>query len=261
MSEYSNYNALVCGASEGIGYHTAKELAEMGFSVTVLSRTESKLVSLTRELKKIDENAEHDYLATNLDGSEKLDSAIEELSKKRDYSVIINNNAGPKAGPLAEANTSELIDGFNSHIISAHILLRHLLPGMKRSGYGRIVNVISTSVKAPIAGLGVSNTIRGAMGNWAKTLATELGPFGITVNNVLPGFTATGRLESLIKGKSLKQDATIAEIENQMKSTIPLRRFAEPEETAAAIGFLVSKSAAYINGINIPVDGGRLQSL
>jgi len=136
-----------------------------------------------------------------------------------------------------------------------------VLPGMKRAGYGRIINIISTSVKQPIPGLGVSNTIRGAVANWAKTLAGELGPFGITVNNVLPGATCTARLDALIEGKAKKAGVTVAEIGEQMKAAIPARRFAQPEELACAVAFLASPSAGYINGINLPVDGGRTSCL
>jgi 3-oxoacyl-[acyl-carrier protein] reductase len=132
---------------------------------------------------------------------------------------------------------------------------------MRRAGYGRIVNVISTSVKQPIPGLGVSNTVRGAMANWAKTLAGELGPDGITVNNVLPGFTNTARLDGIVKKRAEEGGGSEEEVRDRMMATVPLRRPAEPKETADAIAFLASPSAAYINGVNLPVDGGRTGSL
>lgn len=132
---------------------------------------------------------------------------------------------------------------------------------MKDSKYGRIINIISTSVKIPITGLGVSNTVRGAMANWSKTLANEIAMYGITVNNVLPGYTLTGRLEGLINKKSIAREVSANQIENEMLSSIPAARFADPEEVANAVAFLATPAAAYINGINLPVDGGRLGSL
>jgi 3-oxoacyl-[acyl-carrier protein] reductase len=132
---------------------------------------------------------------------------------------------------------------------------------MKAEGYGRIINIVSTSVKQPIAGLGVSNTVRGAVASWAKTLAGELAPFGITVNNVLPGMTTTGRLDALIKAKAEKSGKSIEQITDEMIAEIPSGRFAVPEEFAAAVAFLATPAASYINGINLPVDGGRTSSL
>ncbi len=132
---------------------------------------------------------------------------------------------------------------------------------MKLARYGRIINVISTSVKQPLPNLGVSNTVRGAVANWAKTLANELGEFEITVNNVLPGATATGRLTSIINNKAEKTGLSIEQVAEGMKAEIPLKRFAEPVEVANAIVFLASPQASYINGINLPVDGGRTKSL
>jgi 3-oxoacyl-[acyl-carrier protein] reductase len=258
--DYSKYYALVCGASAGIGRATALRLAEEGFKVTVLSRSTEKLIKLVKELDDINGGG-NSYTAVDLSDSYELKEKAKLIAANRDYSVIVNNNAGPKAGPLIDAEPEDIVKGISGHVVAAHILIKELLPGMKRSGYGRIINVISTSVKAPINGLGVSNTVRGAMANWAKTMAGELGQYGVTVNNVLPGFTATGRLDSLIEGKANKAGKESGEIASGMKSSIPLGRFAEPEETAGAIAFLASGDAAYINGINLPVDGGRLQSL
>jgi 3-oxoacyl-[acyl-carrier protein] reductase len=254
------YNALVCGASEGIGKQTAIKLAQAGFRVTLISRSPDKLERFAEELNKINDLG-HDFRPVDLSHIKAVMQVSEEIASDRDYSVIVNNNAGPKAGPLAKASAEEILEGITGHVVAAHILMQALLEGMIRSGYGRIINIISTSVKAPIAGLGVSNTVRGAMANWAKTLSSELGGHGITVNNVLPGFTATGRLDSLIEGKADKQGKSTDKIVSQMQSGIPLGRFAKPEETAEAIAFLASPQAAYINGINLPVDGGRLMSL
>ena len=147
------------------------------------------------------------------------------------------------------------------HLINNQILAQSVIPGMIKEGYGRIVNIISTSVKAPIAGLGVSNTIRAAVANWAKTLSLELGEHGITVNNILPGFTNTNRLKSIIAKKSEKQGISENEVIKTMMKSIPANRFGEAKETANAVAFLCSPAASYINGINLPVDGGRTASL
>jgi len=175
--------------------------------------------------------------------------------------ILVNNTGGPAAGPAIEAGPDEFSRAFSRHLVCNQILVQSVVPGMKNSGCGRIINIISTSVKQPLPGLGVSNTIRGAVANWAKTLATELGPFGITVNNVLPGATATARLDALIEGKAQKSGESSAVVAEHMKSLIPARRFALPEELAYAVAFLASPAAAYVNGINLPVDGGRTQCL
>lgn len=259
-SNITGLNALVTGASEGIGRATALKLASEGAKVTVISRSTEKLIQLVKALDDLNGGG-NSYTSTDLGNTASLRESANMLANNRDYSIVINNNAGPKAGPLAEADPQEIIDGITGHVVAAQVLLKAVLPGMKRSGYGRIVNIISTSVKAPIAGLGVSNTVRGAMANWAKTLAGELGSDGITVNNVLPGFTSTGRLDSLINGKANKGNISTDDVRENMKAGIPLGRFASPEETAEAVYFLCSPQAAYINGVNLPVDGGRLQSL
>ena len=179
----------------------------------------------------------------------------------RNYHILLNNTGGPKGGPILNANLSEFTDTFSQHLLCNHLLVQAVVSGMKENGYGRIINIISTSVKQPIDGLGVSNTIRGAVANWSKTLASELGPFGITVNNVLPGATATERLDQIMINVGKKIGKSPEEASEIMRSTIPARRFAQPEEIAYAVVFLASEAAGYINGINLPVDGGRTKSL
>ena len=147
------------------------------------------------------------------------------------------------------------------HVVCNQILSQAVIDSMKKAYYGRVVNVISTSVKVPINGLGVSNTIRGAVASWAKTMANELGQYGITVNNVLPGFTNTNRLKTIISKKAQVQKVSEEDIANSMLSTVPSSRFGDAEEVANAIAFLCSPAAAYINGINLPVDGGRTGTL
>lgn len=251
--------ALVCGASQGIGAAAAHELAELGARVILLSRNEEKLEQVRKTLPNSDQ---HKILSFDLSDYKKLKSFLSENLKSEEVPVIVvNNSGGPAAGPLIEVSAEAFQEALASHVCAAQELLQFCLAKMKQEKYGRVVNVISTSVKAPIPNLGLSNATRGAMANWAKTMAGELGPFGITVNNVLPGFTKTPRLETLMKKASEKQNLSEEKVKEMWLSTIPLRRFAEPKETAEVIAFLSTEAAGYVNGINLPVDGGRTASL
>lgn len=253
--------ALVCGSSQGIGKATAIQLATMGASITLLARNRETLEVLQRELPT-SANQKHDVLVADFSQPEELRNTIAAyVQAGNQIQILINNTGGPSGGELLADSTQKFMDTFQQHLICNHILAQAVVPGMKESNYGRIINIISTSVKVPLPNLGVSNTIRGAVANWAKTLANELGKFGITVNNVLPGATATQRLASIISNKSAKVGASEDIVSEEMKKEIPLQRFAQPEEIAYAVAFLASPSAAYINGINLPVDGGRTASL
>ncbi len=246
--------ALVCGASQGIGAASARALAKMGAQVVLLSRNQAELEKVRSSL--IGEG--HQVCAVDLSDTNSIESKIKEFLP---IHIVVNNSGGPKGGPLAEAKPNEFLAAMNQHLVAAHVIAQIVLPGMKAAHFGRFVQIISTSVKAPIQGLAVSNTIRGAVANWAKSLANEVGPFGVTVNNVLPGYTKTPRFESLRKATAEKTQTTEAHVEDQWRHTIPLKRFAEPEEVAAAVAFLASPAASYISGINLPVDGGRTPSL
>lgn len=254
-----NKNALICGSTAGIGKATAMELASLGANITLLARSEEKLKQVLSELPTENEQ-EHNYLIADFSNPTTLK---ETLSKgiNKNYHILLNNTGGPKGGPVFNAELSEFENAFSQHLLCNQVLVQEVVNGMKEEGYGRIINIISTSVKQPIEGLGVSNTIRGAVANWSKTLATELGPFGITVNNVLPGATATERLDQIMENIGKKLGKSTDEASDFMKSIIPARRFAQPEEIAYAVAFLASDFAGYINGINLPVDGGRTKSL
>lgn len=252
--------ALVCGGSAGIGKAAAIELSNLGVTITLVARNEEKLQKAVLDLSK-DAGQEHDYLVADFTNPEELKGKIVEATLKKNYHILINNTGGPKGGAIFSAEVSEFTEAFSQHLVCNQILVQNVVPGMKEEKYGRIINVISTSVKQPIDGLGVSNTIRGAVANWSKTLANELGGYGITVNNVLPGFTATDRLEDIIANASRKFNKTEEEAAQFMRSLVPAKRFAAPEEVAYAIVFLSSSAASYINGINLPVDGGRTKSL
>lgn len=255
-----NKNALVCGSSAGIGKASAKELAAMGATITLVARNEEKLKE-TLTILPTPENQKHSYLVADFSKPSQLKSVMIEATFETTFHILINNTGGPKGGPIFSAEVEEFSKAFSQHLICNQILVQNVVPGMKEAGYGRIINIISTSVKQPIDGLGVSNTIRGAVANWSKTLANELGCFGITVNNVLPGFTATDRLDDIVRNAAKKMNKTEAEASDVMKKLVPAQRFAEPEEIAYAVAFLASPAAGYINGINLPVDGGRTKSL
>ncbi|MCF8465394.1 MAG: SDR family oxidoreductase [Flavobacteriales bacterium] len=253
--------ALVCGSTAGIGKAVALQLAEAGVSVTLLARNEEKLKTTLTELQS-SEGQYHGYLVADFSKPEALKIVVDNHMKSaKSYHILLNNTGGPAGGKAIDAELNEFEAAFRSHLMCNHILVQALVEGMKAEKYGRIINIISTSVKIPLHGLGVSNTIRGAVASWSKTLANELGEFGITVNNVLPGATETERLSSIIGNKSKKLGISEAEVSARMKAEVPAGRFAQPWEIAAAATFLASPLAGYINGINVPVDGGRTGSL
>lgn len=258
--DLKNKNALICGSTAGIGKASAILLAEMGATITLLARDESKLKSTLSALS-IQFGQKHDYLIADFSDPDLLQSIVTKAAQAKQFHILLNNTGGPKGGAIFSAQRSEFVHAFSQHLICNQILVQAVVPGMKKAEYGRIINIISTSVKQPIDGLGVSNTIRGAVANWSKTLANELGQFGITVNNVLPGFTATDRLDDIVASAANKLNKSEEEASNFMKSLVPARRFADPEEIANAVAFLATEAASYINGINLPVDGGRTKSL
>lgn len=259
--DLSNRTAVICGASQGIGLAAAVEIAELGGNTVLVARNQSRLESAIAQLPK-SENQQHSFLVADFSDANQVRTVIENWSQQGgNADILVNNTGGPPGGLAIDAPVEEFLSAFNNHLICNQILVQTLVPGMKEKQFGRIINVISTSVKQPLANLGVSNTIRGAVANWAKTLANELGSFGITVNNVLPGATNTARLDSIIKNKAEKTNQSIESVANAMKATVPANRFAEPHELGAAIAFLASPAASYINGVNLPVDGGRTKCL
>lgn len=255
--DLTNKSALVCGSTQGIGKAVALELAQMGAKVILLARNEESLRAVKAELSTA-KGQQHDFIPADFCNPEELQNKINRyIIRNGAVHILVNNTGGPPGGPITLAKTEEFHQAFSNHLICNHILVQSLLDGMSRSGYGRIVNIISTSVKQPLRGLGVSNTVRAAVANWSKTLSIELAPMGITVNNVLPGATNTQRLNTLLEAKAIKMDIPLEEARKEMLAEIPAGRFAEASEIANAIAFLVSPAAAYITGINIPVDGGR----
>jgi 3-oxoacyl-[acyl-carrier protein] reductase len=252
--------AVVCGSTQGIGKASAIELALLGANVTLVARNEESLKSTLKELAAT-AGQKHDYLVADFSSPDQVKEKINQYVKTNEVHILINNTGGPPGGQAIEASPEEFIKAFSSHLICNQVLVQAIVPAMKRANYGRIINIISTSVKVPLRGLGVSNTTRGAVASWAKTLSFELGPFGITVNNVLPGTTMTARLDSIIKTKAEKSGKSYEEVKNEMIAEVPVGRISEPHEVGAAVAFLATPAAAYINGINVPVDGGRTGSL
>jgi 3-oxoacyl-[acyl-carrier protein] reductase len=248
--------ALVCGSTQGIGRAVATELSGMGAKIVLLARNEEKLKDVSKALGNGCE-----YLVADFSKPEEVKKVVSDYVASNPIHILINNTGGPPGGPIADAKEEEFYSAFTNHLINNHNLVTAVKQSMIDGGYGRIINVISTSVKIPLTGLGVSNTIRGAVANWSKTLANELGIHQITVNNVLPGATETERLTSIISNKASKSGATEETVAAKMAGAVPMNRFAKPEEVANAIAFLASPAAAYINGINVPVDGGRTGSL
>ena len=253
-------NALVCGSTRGIGKASAIALAELGANVTLVARNEEKLKEVVAELPNKYQN--HNYIVADFSNPQDLGQKVaEQLQQVGTYHILVNNTGGPAAGPVFSATLDAFDNAITQHLKCNHILVQTVVPAMKEADFGRIINIISTSVKQPLDGLGVSNTIRGAVANWSKTLANELAEFGITVNNVLPGATSTERLAEIIKDKAAKTGKSAEDISRAMKNSIPAKRFAQPGEIANTVAFLASEAAAYINGINVPVDGGRTKSL
>ncbi|MCB9182377.1 MAG: SDR family oxidoreductase [Flavobacteriales bacterium] len=257
--QLTGQRALVLGASQGIGRAVAAELAALGASITALARDEDKLQRLITGLKNT--GGHHTSLSVDMSDTIALERGLAQLLQHGPFDVAVLNSGGPPPGLAHEAGLESFEAAFRQHLLAYQAVVRAVVPGMKARKHGRLINIISTSVKQPLPNLGVSNTIRGAVAQWAKTLATELGPYGITVNNVLPGATGTDRLSAIIKNKAAKQGISETEAAEEMMAEIPLRRFAEPEEIAYAVAFLASPAGAYINGINLPVDGGRTACL
>ncbi len=257
-----NKTAIVCGSSQGIGKACAMELAGLGAEIILIARDAEKLKAVISELP-VNFAQKHQFLVADFSKPEELKTTITQFLKEYDkpIDILINNTGGPASGKISEATEEQLFSAFNAHLICNHILATALIPFMKAAQYGRMINIISTSVKVPLPNLGVSNTIRAAVANWSKTMANELGQFNITVNNVLPGATKTERLSSIIQNNASKNKLDIDVIEERMLAEIPMKRFGEATEIANAVAFLCSPAAGYINGINLPVDGGRTPSL
>lgn len=252
--------ALVCGSTGGIGLASAMELAKLGCNITLLARNPEKL---KKTIHVLDQTAgqQHDSMVADLNDFRSAGKLVREAFREKSCHILINNTGGPPPGTALDTDFKAYAAAFEAHLGSAQEITQAVVPMMKEAGYGRIINVISTSVRMPIYGLGVSNTIRGAMASWAKTIGLELGPYGITVNNVLPGSTMTDRLQAVIASRAERTGKSTEQVVEEMKNEIPLRRLSEPEEVGAVVAFLASPAAGYITGTSIPVDGGRIGAI
>ena len=255
-----NKTAVICGSSQGIGLAAAIELAALGANCILLARNEERLQYALTQIP-LTGGQQHQYRVADFTDQQAVQKAIDEIVSTQIVHILVNNSGGPKAGPIEVAALQEFTAAFQQHLINNQLLVNAVLPGMREANYGRIINVISTSIKTPLAGLGVSNTIRAAVAAWAKTLANEIGAYNITVNNILPGLTETARLSSLVAGTAQKENKNEAEVKETLKASIPLKRFGTASELANVIAFLASPAAAYVHGVSIPVDGGRTPSL
>lgn len=257
MFDLKDKRALIGGASQGIGRACAEELARCGASVTLLARNESALQEAVTSLPR-DAGQKHDFLAVDFADRASLRRGVERLLQSgRTYHILVNNTGGPPSGPIVDAEEQTFVSAFANHVLCNQMLVQLLLSGMKAENYGRIINIISSSVLMPIRGLGVSNTTRGAVANWGRTMAGELAPFGITVNNVLPGYVDTARLHSLFEKKAQREESTPDVVQRTVIGTIPMGRLATPNELGTVVAFLASPAASYVTGVNLPVDGGR----
>ncbi len=260
MGVLSGKAALVCGSTNGIGWACVQELAEQGASCTLMARSEELLTKRVGELPAGDGQS-HGHVVADFSDVDAVRHAVRSLiDGGAVIDILINNTGGPPSGPITEADPAAFQAAFSQHLVNNHNLLQAVLPGMKERSFGRIVNVISTSVFQPIKGLGVSNTIRAAVANWARTVSSEVASQGITINNVLPGFTDTERLNHLFAAKSKRTGMTPDAIRQAAIDDIPAGRMGDPREIAAVVAFLASPAASYVNGVNLPVDGGRTAS-
>ena len=248
--------AVIGGSTQGIGLAIAKEFAETGATCILLARNESALKEVVSQLA-IPYQQKHSYRVADFSKPEEVKAAIDSILQSTAVHILVNNTGGPKPGPITEASEQAFVDAFSQHIVCNQILAKAVLPVMKAEAYGRIINIISTSVRIPFNNLGVSNTIRAATASWAKTLSNEVAQFGITVNSILPGLTETARLEALAESIAAKRKVSKEEIWEEMKKEIPAKRFGKPAELAAVAAFLASPAASYVNGVSIPVDGGK----
>ncbi len=252
----SDKHALVCGGSKGIGGAISTALAAEGARVTIVARNEADLKSHVKSLT----GSGHQYIPADLGSKKGVEQLLAKLAEEQ-IDIVVNNTGGPPPGPIAEATLDQFQNALEMHLYTSHEIMRLVLPHMKSKNFGRFINVISTSVKIPIQGLGVSNTTRGAMASWAKTLSNEVAADGITVNNILPGAIGTTRLDAIIQNVAKKNNISKEASADQMRATIPAGRFGEPKELGNLAAFLASDKAAYITGVSIPVDGGRTGSL
>jgi len=249
--------ALVGGGSKGIGLGCARSLAAAGADVTLIARDQEALDAALSDLPR-PVGQGHAALSIDTARWRELGEAVTaDVEANGAVDILVHNTGGPPPGPAIEADPEAFADAFSLHVMSGQSLVKAVVPGMKAGSYGRIINIISSSVVTPLPNLGVSNTIRGAVAQWGRTLAAELAPFGITVNNVLPGSIDTSRLRTTLERMAERQGVPVEEVEAQTIAAIPAGHLGRPADIGAVVAFLASPEAAYVNGVNLPVDGGK----
>ena len=252
--------ALVGGSSKGLGNAVAKQLARSGATVTLLSNNEQRLINTVNDLKE-QTGLNHDYLVVDYNNFEEYQKKIEEYLLVNPIDILINNTQGPRGGDVMNVSIEDYQKSFDLLFKSVVITTMIALKNMKKNKWGRIINMASMSVKEPLQYLALSNSIRSALTTWGKTLSNDLGSYNITVNNILTGYFNTQRINQLNSEKAKKLNINIEEVYQSMKELVPLKRIGDPREFAYLITFLASDNAAYINGANIPIDGGLIRSM
>jgi 3-oxoacyl-[acyl-carrier protein] reductase len=259
----SGKRAFIGGSSQGIGFAMAERMAACGASVTLTSRDEAKLKEAVAQLPKR-KGQKHDYCVIDFGDLKKLEKVLVKYQAKtieNPVSILVLNSGGPAPATAFHATPPQYQAYFNASIMANQMLVQAFVPNMRERQFGRIITVLSSVVKQPKLDLGISNTIRAGIANWAKALSIELGGDGITVNNILPGFIQTARLNQLIDTRSQQTGLSKEKVMSSMAASIPAGRIGAPEDLGNVAAFLASDLAAYVNGVNVPVDGGLLGTL
>ena len=252
--------ALVGGSSRGLGFAVAKQLALSGASVTLMSRNEKKLKEIVANLEN-ETKVKHNYLIVDFNNFDSYKKIISTFLSSNPIDILVNNTQGPKPGDVESLSIDDYQNAFDLLFKSVVHTTSVALPYMKKNSWGRVLNMVSISVKEPLSYLALSNTIRGSVVTWAKTLANDVACDNITVNNILTGYFKTERIEELNFEKAKKLNISIDQVFDTMKNQVPMKRIGNPEEFGYLASFLCSDKASYITGINIPIDGGLIKSL
>ncbi len=247
-----NKTAFVAASSQGLGKSVAMELAREGARVIINGRNEETLKKTKEEISSAF-NTEVIAVSGDLSKAEDRDRVVKKILEKFGHiDILVTNTGGPPSGKFEDLAQEEWDKAYQLLLGSAVAIMRSFIPGMKKQQWGRIISITSQAVKQPVENLILSNSVRASVAGLNKTLASELGEFNITVNNIMPGYTNTNRLKNLMDKNPGFGDA---------KKDIPLGRFGEPQEFAAAVAFLASERASYITGVSLAVDGGWIKSI
>lgn len=258
--QIKNKTAIVCASSQGLGKAAALELASEGVNLVISSRNEETLLSVKKEIET-STNAKIVSIVADLNKPKDIDNLYAKAnSELGPIDILINNAGGPPPSNFDSLNDEDWLKAFNLTMMSSIRLSKLVLPDMKERNWGRIINISSVSVKTPVPGLFLSNSLRMGVLGWSKALSDEVAPKGVTVNSVCPGSTRTARITNIFQSQSEAMGKTIEEIESHAAANIPMLRIGEPKELAALIAFLASERASYMTGLAIQVDGGSART-